>query len=166
MSTGPFDYGDDDDDSSARGNNSFNELDDILGTSGAEHRRPPPSPRNSLLADLDMRVILQVVVAVVLLALAGGLVARDAWARRARDTAFNQMVDATGKREYLRVIEGAEKFLTHPPSNGGKDAREANVVSLYSEALVHWVAQQPGKLDDTALKRIGRYKQLVKSTDK
>ena len=150
------------DDSAARATKPLNELDDLLGTSGGERHRPA---HNSLLTELDMRVMLQMVVAVVLLAVAGGLLARDVWARQARDTAFRQMMDANGRREYLHVIEGAEKFLTHPPTSGGKDAREANVVSLYSEALVHWVAQQPGKLDADTLAHVARYKQLVKSKD-
>lgn len=162
MSLEKFDYGDDED-SSSSATTPLGELDELLGTSGGEHRGQPR--RNSLLAELNMRVILQVAMAVVLLAVAGGLLAREAWARQARDTAFKQMTEANGRREYLHIIEGAEKFLTHLPGNGSKDARQANVVNLYSEALVHWVAQQPGKLDAPALARVERYKQLVKSND-
>ncbi len=163
MSREPFDYGGDDD-SPSRSTDPLSELDAMLGTSGAEPRQRPA--HSSLLAELDMRVIIQVVVAVVLIAVVGGLLARDAWARHARDTAFRQMMDANDRRDYLRVIQGAEKFLTNPPRNDSSDARKANVVSLYSEALMHWVAQQPGKLDANAHAHIARYKQLVKITDK
>jgi hypothetical protein len=163
MSLETFDYGDDDD-SLTPEVKSFNELDDLFGTSGAEQQRS--TKHNSLLTELNIRVMLQLVVAVLLLAVAGVLLVRDVWARQARDTAFHQMVDATGRGEYLRVIEGAEKFLTRSPLNGSNDAREANVVSLYSEALMHWVAQQPGKLDTAALAYVRRYQQLVKSGDK
>ncbi|HVG33779.1 MAG TPA: hypothetical protein VM911_11880 [Pyrinomonadaceae bacterium] len=158
-----IDYGGDDD-STSRESGPPNELDDIFGTPVTERRRPPA--RASLLAELDMRVMLQVLVAFVLLLVAGGLLARDVWVRKARDTAFRQMVDANSRREYLHVIEGAEKFLSHAPLNGSRDAREADVISLYSEALVHWVAQQPGKLDSNALAHVSRYKQLVKNSNK
>jgi hypothetical protein len=161
MSFDTFDYGGDDE-SAARATKPLSEFDDLLGTSGAERARAPA--HNSLLANLDMRVMVQVVVAVVLLIVASGIFARDAWARQARDTAFRQMTDAQGRREYLRVIEGAEKFLTHQPLNGGNDPRAPNVVNLYSEALVHWVAQQPA-LDDGARAHIKRYEQLVKNMD-
>ena len=113
-----------------------------------------------------MRVTVQVVVAVILLTVAGGLIIRDSWARRVRDTAYRQMLDANSRREYLRVIEGAENFLTHESLNGSSDTREGGVISLYSEALVHWVAQRPGKLDADAHTQIARYKKLVKSPDK
>lgn len=163
MPLNPFDYGDDD--SSARDSTPLNELDELLGAPSGDGARRP-SPGNSLAAELDMRVAMQAVAAVVLLAVAGGLLARDAWSRRARAEAFRQMTEAGARREHLRVIVGAEKFLTHRPLNGSRDAREADAVGLYSEALVHWVAQQPGKLDDTARAHITRYNQLVKSGDK
>jgi hypothetical protein len=163
MSLEEFDYGGDDN-TSAPETKSLNELDDLLGTSGTEDRRP--RKHKSLLAELNMRVMLQVAVAVVLLSVAGVMLVRDVWARQTRDTAFRRMIDANGRREYLRAIEAAEKFLTQMPLNGSRDVREENVVSLYSEALVHWVAQQSGKLDPSALARVARYQQLVKSHDK
>ena len=156
-----IDYGADDD-SSTRDAAAPNEYADIFGQSDSERPRPSRLPD----AGLDMRVTVQVVVAVILLVIAGGLLARDAWSRRARDTAFHQAIEANSKREYLRVIQAAESFLTHQSVNGGRDSREDGVVSLYSEALVHWVAQQPGQLDANAHARVARYKQLVKSPAK
>lgn len=165
MTPEEFDYGGDDDSKTpTRGTKTLNELDELLGASGTEEKRAPK--RSPLLAELDLRVTLQVAVAVVLLSVAGVLLIRGAWARQTRDTSFRQMVDAAGRREYLSVIEAAEKFLTHMPLNGSRDAREEQVVSLYSEALVHWVAQQPGKLDAAATARVERYRQLVKSHEK
>lgn len=157
-----FDYGSDEDLSSTA-STSNGELDTFFGVSGGEQRRAPK--RQSVLAELNTRVILQVAVAVVLLAIGGGLLAREAWARRARDMSFKQMTEAREKREHLRIIEGAEKFLTHLPSNSS-DAREADVINLYSEALVHWVANQPGNLDAPALARVERFKKLVKDGEK
>ncbi|HEX8140680.1 MAG TPA: hypothetical protein VF544_24145 [Pyrinomonadaceae bacterium] len=165
MSLGTFDYGGDDD-SSAREKSPLGELDDLLGMGGAADERRRANPRPSLLAELDMRVMIQVAAAVVLLLVAGGLLARDIWARHARDAAFRQMLEANSRGESLHVIESAEKFLTHRPLNGSRDAREADVVGLYSEALVHWVAEQPGKLDANALAHVARYKQLVKAGNK
>jgi hypothetical protein len=156
-----FDYGDEED-SSRQNNNTASELGDIFGPPDTD--QPRTSVRTN--AGLDMRVTVQVVVAVILLVVAGGLLARDAWSRRARDTAFHQVIEANSKRDYLRVIQAAESFLTHQSVNGGRDAREDGVVSLYSEALVHWVAQQPGQLDANAHARVARYKQLVKSPAK
>ncbi len=108
----------------------------------------------------NLRIKAQAAIAVLLLLLAGGLIVRNAYARRVRDTAFDQVVAANARHEHLRVIEGAEQFLAHP-ALGGKDGREARVLSLYNEALVRWVAQQPGKLSEDALAHVSRYRQLV-----
>jgi hypothetical protein len=161
MNSDIFDYGDDDP-SSSQTASVPNELGDIFSATA-------PAPRKGTKkfeSGWETRIFVQVAVAVALLAVAGGLLARDAWARHARDTAFLQMTDANSRREYPRVIEAAETFLTHKPLNRGGDAREASVVGIYSEALVHWAAQQPGKLDANVLTHIARYKQLVKSTEK
>lgn len=161
MSSDIFDYGDDDD-SSSQAASIPNELGDIFSSPDSAFRKGP----KRLEPGWETRIMVQVAAAVVLLAVAGGLLARDAWARRARDTAFRQMIDANSRRDYRRVIEAAESFLTHKPLNRSGDIREASVVGIYSEALVHWVAQQPGKLDSNVLSHVTRYKQLVKSPDK
>jgi hypothetical protein len=161
MNSDPFDYGGDDD-SPTKDATPSNQLDEIFGSSDSEHPRPNHQPNGGL----GMRVTVQVVVAVILLTLAGGLLARDVWARRTRDTAFRHMIDANNKREYLRVMEAAEKFLTYKSLNGSGDTREGGVANLYGEALVHWVAQQPGKLDANAHAHVARYKKLVKNPDK
>lgn len=163
MSSEEFDYGSDEDNTSAHEARSSNEIDDLLGTPGTTHRRL--AKRGSPLAELDIRVTLQVVVAILLLSVAGVMAVRDVSARQTRDTAFRQMMEANSQRDYLHVIEAAEKFLTQMPLNGSRDVREENVVNLYSAAIVHWVAQQPGKLDTNVLARIARYRQLVKSQD-
>jgi hypothetical protein len=164
MSLETFDYGGDD--SSTEEVEAPNELDNLFDPSAtSDTKQRPPRGNNSLLAELNMRIVLQVVVAVVLLAVAGGLLARDVWARSARDTAFRQMIESNDRREYVRVIEAAESFLNNQPLNRNSDNRETTVVSLYGEALVHWVAQQPGQLNPDAHARIARYKKLVKSPD-
>lgn len=151
-----FDYGNDHE--SPGNDRPISELDDLFGTSAGEPRR---RPARDPLGNLDMRVAIQVVVAIILVVVAGALLARDAWARQARDNAFRQMNEANSRHEYARVVEAAERFLTSQPFNRTKDDREPNVVSLYSEALVHWVAQQPGPLDDKTRAHVTRYKQLV-----
>ncbi len=104
--------------------------------------------------------------AAVLLAAAAGLFAHDLLARRKRDAAFQQVLAANDRREYLRVIDGAEQFLTNRPLSGAADGREEGVVGLYSEALVHWVAQRPGQLDADALARVERFRRLTKGRGK
>lgn len=142
----------------------LNDLDDLLGGGGAEP--PRPAARESSFTDLGMRVILQVAVAAVLLTVAAGMFTHDILARRKRDAAFQQVLTANDRREYLRVIDGAEQFLTSRPLNAAADGREESVVGLYSEALVHWVAQRPGKLDPDALARVERFKRLTNSRGK
>lgn len=161
MALEPFDYGTD---SAAVNIDPRNDLDELLGGTGAARPRQPS--RESALTDLGMRVILQVAVAVILLAAAAGLFAYDIRARQKRDAAFQQVVSAHDRREYLRVIEGAEQFLTNPPLRGPRDGREESVVGLYSEALVHWVAQRPGSLDADALARVERFKRMVNGRGK
>jgi len=125
-----------------------------------------PKRSSSFIEHVDMRVAVQAVVAIILVAVAGGLFARETWARHIRDAAIRQIETASDRSDYLSVIKASENFLSHPPINGSRDAREATVINLYSEALVHWVAQQPAKLDEKGNERIARYKQLVKSPDK
>jgi hypothetical protein len=161
MTSDIFDYGGDDA-SSSQSASMPKELGDIFSPADPAPRKG----RNRIDLGWDTRILVQVAVAVVLLAVAGGLLARNAWARHARDTAFRQMIEANSRRDYRRVIEAAESFLTHKPLNRSGDIREASVVGIYSEALVHWVAQQSGKLDANVLGHVTRYKQLVKSPDK
>jgi hypothetical protein len=125
-----------------------------------------PKRSSSFLEHLDTRVAVQVVVAVILVAAGVGLFVRETWARQIRDAAVRQIETANDRSDYLSVIKASENFLSHPPINGARDAREGTVVNRYSEALVHWVAQQPAKLDAKANERIARYKQLVKSPNK
>jgi hypothetical protein len=161
MALEPFDYGTD---SAASHTDPLNDLDEMLGGSGSARPRPPS--RESAFADLGMRVILQVAVAVLLLAAAVGLFVYDTRARQKRDAAFQQVLSANDQREYLRVIEGAEQFLSNSSLNGADDGREESIVGLYKEALVHWVAQRPGGLDADALARVERFKRLAKSRGK
>lgn len=112
---------------------------------------------------IDTRLAILVVVSIILIAIGGGLFARDAWAHHIRDVAIRQIEKARESADYLAVIKASEDFLSHPPINGSKDDREATVIDRYSEALVHWIAQRPAKLDAPANDRIARYKQLVKS---
>lgn len=125
-----------------------------------------PKRSSSFLEHLDTRIAVQVVLAVILVAIGGGLFARETWARSVRDAAVHQIETATDRSDYLSVIKASENFLSHPPINGARDNREATVINLYSKALVHWVAQQPAKLEANANERIARYKQLVKNLDK
>jgi hypothetical protein len=130
---------------------------------GADHETRERS--RTITDGIDTRLAILVVVAIILVAIGGGLFARDAWARHIRDVAVRQIEKAKDSADYLAVIKASEDFLSHPPINGSKDDREATVIDRYSEALVHWIAQRPAKLDAPANDRIARYKQLVKSPE-
>jgi hypothetical protein len=160
MNSEDFDYGSLD--SSSPKDKTPNEHSDIFESFDTE-----PQQRSSRTIDgLNIRVMIQVVCAVILLAVAGTILGREAWMRRTRDAAVRQIDEANSRRDYLSVIKAAEDFLTHPSTNGSRDEREATVKKLYGQALVHWVAQYPTKLDANAHECIARYKRLVKSPDK
>jgi hypothetical protein len=99
------------------------------------------------------RVKIQCAVAIVLLALAFGLMWREMSHRKSRDTAYSQLQEAREARDYRRIVEGAEAFLSHPVL--GRDGREVEVKALYSEALVRWFVGQvpPQDQKDAHLRR-------------
>jgi hypothetical protein len=102
--------------------------------------------------------------AVLLLLFAGGLWAREAWARSTRDAAYRHIVEAADKRQYAEVLDGAESFLSHLPL-ASSDARKPRVLAYYEEALARFVIQQEGGgLSPSAAARVDHYRQLVAST--
>ena len=85
MNSEDFDYGSLD--SSSQKDETPNELSDIFGSFDGE-----PQQRSSRTLDgLNVRVMVQVVVAVILLAVAGTILGREAWMRRTRDAAVRQI---------------------------------------------------------------------------
>lgn len=126
-----------------------------------------PSPKQAgepmdywLMSRRDLRLKLQGVAAIVLLLVVGGLIFKDLRARSIRTATYHNILQAANDRQYLQVIQGAENFLSHPLV-ATDDARDAEVIKLYNEALVLWVARQPGSLNTEAENHVKRYRELV-----
>lgn len=107
-----------------------------------------------------IRIKLQAAIAIVLLLVAGGFAISESLNRRARDTAYHQILEAAGNQDYLSVIEGTEVFFSNPILSG-KDGRENQVKKLYDEALVRWFVTQRGEPDADTQAHIERYRKLI-----
>lgn len=116
-----------------------------------------------LLSRQDIRIKLQAVVATVLVLAAAGLTIQDTSVRSARDAAYRQILEANQGQDYLKVLEGAEKFFANTPLSG-KDGRNQQVKNLYSKALVRWFAQQTDPLNADTQARIKRYRALMSNS--
>jgi hypothetical protein len=112
----------------------------------------------------DIRIKVQAVVASVLVLTAVGLARRDASIRSARDAAYQQILKAEQEQNYIEVVEGAEKFFKHTPLSG-RDGRDRQVKTLYTEALVRWFAQQEDQLNDKAQKHLDHYRAVMSSAE-
>ena len=112
----------------------------------------------------DIRLKLQALVASVLVLTAGALTIQDLSVRSARNVAYQQILNAQEQQDLLSVVKGAEKFFHKTPISG-KDGRDTQVMELYSEALVRWVAQQGDQLDANSKAYIDRY-QAVRNSSK
>ena len=111
----------------------------------------------------DIQIKAQVAVASVLMLTAGWLTFHDASVRSARDAAYQQILAAEQRQDYLKVLKGAEAFFANTPLSG-KDGRNQQVMQLYSKALVRWVAQQEGQLDGEAQKHLDRYRAVMSNS--
>jgi hypothetical protein len=132
----------------------------ILTVVPTKHRRGGEPFDYWLLSRQDLRLKVQAAVAIGGLLVAGGLTVSDALARKVRDTAYHQIVEAAETQAYLGIIEGAEAFLAHPALNG-YDERQRQVMDLYNEALVRWFVEQEGELDTEAEAHLKRYHTLI-----
>ena len=117
-----------------------------------------------LFSHQDLRIKVQAAVATVLVLTAGGLTIQDRSIRSTRDTAYQQILEAEQQEDHLSVIKGAEEFFANSPLSG-KGERDRQVMQLYSEAVVRWVAQQEEPLDNEVQKHLDRYRaEISKST--
>jgi hypothetical protein len=116
-----------------------------------------------LLSRQDIRIKLQAVIATVLVLTAAGLTIQDTSVRSARDAAYRQILEANQGQDYLKVLEGAEKFFANTPLSG-KDGRDQQVKNLYSKALVRWFAQQTDPLNADTQARIKRYRAVMSNS--
>jgi hypothetical protein len=110
----------------------------------------------------DWRLKTQAAAAIALVLLGTGLIGRDTFAQRSRDAAYAQLEAAAQEQQHLKVIESAEQFLDHPPLSGS-DPRQDDVVALYGQALVRWVAAQPGEIGPDGVAHAERYRRLASS---
>jgi hypothetical protein len=109
----------------------------------------------------DLRLKLQIAVALVAVLVVGGLTIRDILAHYTRDAAYHRLIAAAQQQDSRGIIDGAEVFLSHP-SLSGKDGRNQQVAKLYNEAFVRWFIDLDSELDTAAEARIGRYRTLTK----
>jgi len=116
------------------------------------------------LSGQDRRVKVQAIAAVALVLLGTGLIGRETFARQSRDAAYAQLEAASRDQQYLKVIDSAEQFLTHLPLSG-TDARREEVITVYGEALVRWVAAQLGQISADGLVHADRYRQLTSAPE-
>ncbi|HEU4710818.1 MAG TPA: hypothetical protein VFS76_04595 [Pyrinomonadaceae bacterium] len=116
--------------------------------------------RTWLLSKRERRLKLQVAAAVVIFLVAGVVFLVDLRARSVRTASYQSILQGETNGNYLQVIDGAEAFLSHPLVMLADD-RDAEVVKRYSEALVMWVARQPGEGTPEITTRVERYQQLV-----
>jgi len=112
-----------------------------------------------MLSARDMRVKFQAVAAILLVIVASGLTIWTARADQGRNDAYQKLIDAQARQDYLVVVEEAERFLANP-SPLKSDKRKPQVESFYNEAFVYWFMEQESALDEEALAHIDRYKAL------
>lgn len=104
----------------------------------------------------DRRIKLQATFASVLLLMTTGLILREQRVNAVRDGAYRKILVAKMQQDDLGIVENAELFFSDAPL--GKDGRNQQVINLYSESLVRWVAQQQEQLDANAQKHLERYR--------
>jgi hypothetical protein len=109
----------------------------------------------------DRRIKLQAVLASILLLASSGIMLRERRVNTTRDSAYQQILEAKSQQNDLGVVENAELFLADAPL--GTDKRNEQVMSLYSESLVRWFAQQGDQLDSSALQHLERYRTALKT---
>lgn len=136
----------------------------LLVSAFTEHKRGAEPFMPWLFSRQDIRIKLQAAVASALILTAGGLTIQDTLARSARNAAYKQILEAEQRRDRLSVMKAAEVFFANTPVSG-KDERARQVRQLYSEALVHWVAQQGGQLDANDRVHINRYQAVMNDSN-
>ncbi|HEU4766347.1 MAG TPA: hypothetical protein VFS77_03205, partial [Pyrinomonadaceae bacterium] len=113
-----------------------------------------------LLSGKGRRLKFQVAAAVILFVVVSSVFVIDMRARSVRTNSYQSILQGETNGNYLQVIDAAEAFLSHPLVMTADD-RDAEVVKRYSEALVMWVARQPGEGSSEITTRVERYQQLV-----
>jgi hypothetical protein len=135
----------------------------VLTPLSTRHKRSAEPFIPWLFSRQDIRIKLQAAAASVLVLTAAGLTIQDTSVRSARDAAYRQVLEANQGQDYLKVLEGAEKFFANTPLSG-KDGRDEQVKNLSSEALVRWFAQQREPLNADAQARIKRYRAVMSNS--
>jgi hypothetical protein len=130
------------------------------------HATPQPS-REPFLAWICSRQNLglkaQTAIATIALLIVGNLSLYELSVRTERKTAYNQILTLDPQQDSTEIIAAAEQFLSHRPLSG-KDAREARVKELYTQAFVNWFLQQPDALNEaTTQAQFERYQNLTQT---
>lgn len=137
-------------------------------------KEPPGRPnreedfRDWLMAPSGLRVKLQIVVAAILLIVAGGLAGLEAYRSSARESDWKIVSAAVAKSDDPATIAAAESYLRHGRPRSEDPDREQKVRELYEEAVMRWVATQPETLAADGARRIETFQALMKnqSSDK
>lgn len=129
------------------------------------HATPQPS-REPFLAWVCSRQNLglkaQMAIATLALLVVGNLSLYELSVRTDRKTAYNQILALDPQQDSTEIIAAAEQFLSRRPLSG-KDAREARVKELYTQAFVNWFLQQPDLNQATAQDQYERYQNLTQA---
>jgi hypothetical protein len=78
----------------------------------------------------------------------------------AKESAYEQIVNAADTEDFLKLIEGAEVYLEHSLLSA-PEAQDLEVMALYRAAFVRWFARLDGEPDEVALAHVDRYRELV-----
>jgi hypothetical protein len=112
----------------------------------------------------NIRLKLQAVIAIILVLTAGMVTIQDLSIRSAQNAAYQQILEAEQQQDVLGVVQGAEAFFEPTPLNKN-DKRNQQVMKLYSEALVRWMAQQENPGSEQAQLHVERYQSVIKSSN-
>lgn len=108
----------------------------------------------------DLRIKAQVIIAIALLIFAGVSAVKSSTNLKNRNAAYQQIMKASQNKDFLKIIERSEIFLSQNPLSG-KDSREPIVVDLYNEAIVRWIIMEKNELDKKAKDHVQRYKEFI-----
>jgi hypothetical protein len=130
----------------------------LIAQSRSRHRDMEPVAY-WLFSRQDLRVKLQLAVAVALLITASVFLVRDTYSRAIRNVAYRQVIQAAAIDHDDGVIKAAENFLTAKVL--APDKRQEEVFRLYDQSFARWFVSRAHDIDAGAEGRIERYRTLV-----
>jgi hypothetical protein len=112
-----------------------------------------------------IRYHLQIVLLFILIAIVAVIAIKDHKKHLSRDTSFKQITESGKADDFVKIIQGAEKFFSVKPLTKN-DEREHYVKKLYDKAILRMFAEQTAELDANALEHFKRYRHLIVDTGK